>query len=170
MKRTLLAVIASSAIACAAGALADMTSTHKVFLPQDIKWEPAPPSLPAGAETAVLYGDPTKEGMFALRIKAPKGYVIAPHTHPKPEVITIISGKFSLGLGPKVERAGVESLPAGSFSVMLPAVAHYIFVDEDLVVQINAVGPWGIDYVDPRDDPRLNIAPAERQTTGQRRN
>lgn len=108
MKRTLLAVIASSAIACAAGALADMTSTHKVFLPQDIKWEPAPPSLPAGAEAAVLYGDPTKEGMFALRIKAPKGYVIAPHTHPKPEVITIISGKFSLGLGPKVERAEVN--------------------------------------------------------------
>ena len=77
----------------------------------------APPSLPAGAEAAVLYGDPAKEGMFALRIKAPKGYRIAPHTHPKPEVITVISGKFSLGLGQTGDRAGVETLPAGSFSL-----------------------------------------------------
>jgi hypothetical protein len=69
----------------------------------------------------VLYGDPAQEGMFALRIKAPKGYAIPPHTHPKPEVITVISGKFGLGMGQKADRAGTESLPAGSFSSMPPA-------------------------------------------------
>lgn len=161
MKRTLFALIAGVAIAYGSAALGEMIDTHKVFLPQDIKWGATPPSLPAGAEAAVLYGDPQKEGMFALRIKAPKGYRIAPHTHSKPEVITVISGKFSLGMGSKADRASVESLPAGSFSSMPPGVGHYVFVDEDAVVQINSTGPWTIDYVDPKDDPRLNIAPAK---------
>ena len=168
MKRTLLAVIGGAAIVFASVTFAETIGTHKVFLPQDIKWGPTPPSLPEGAEAAVLYGDPAQEGMFALRIKAPKGYAIPPHTHPKPEVITVISGKFGLGMGPKADRAGTESLPAGSFSSMPPGVAHYVFVDEDSVVQINGTGPWGIDYVDPRNDPRLNIAPVEQQ--GQRHN
>ena len=73
MKRTLFALIAGVAIAYGSAALGEMIDTHKVFLPQDIKWGAAPPSLPAGAEAAVLYGDPQKEGMFALRIKAAEG-------------------------------------------------------------------------------------------------
>ena len=132
MKRRLTVIMTSVAIACGSTALAEMIDTHRVFLPQDIKWGSTPPSLPAGAEAAVLYGDPAKEGMFALRIKAPKGYRIPPHTHPKPEVITVISGKFNLGMGPTADRANVESLPAGSFSLMPPGVAHYVFVDEDV--------------------------------------
>ena len=73
MKRTLFALIAGVAIAFGSAAVAEMIDTHKVFLPQDIKWGPVPPSLPTGAEAAVLYGDPAKEGMFALRIRMPKG-------------------------------------------------------------------------------------------------
>jgi quercetin dioxygenase-like cupin family protein len=170
MNRKLVVFTIGAVLACGSAALAEMIDTHRLVLPQDIKWGPVPPSLPAGAEAAVLYGDPTQEGMFVLRIKAPKGYRIPPHTHPKPEVITVISGKFNLGMGPKADRASVESLPAGSFSSMPPGVAHYGFVDEDSVVQINATGPWGIDYVDPRDDPRLNVAPTEQQGTDHRRN
>ncbi len=158
MKRKLAILVSSLAIACGSTAVAEMNDTTRFFLPQDIKWGSTPPSLPAGAEAAVLYGDPAKEGMFALRIKAPKGYRIPPHTHPKPEVITVISGKFSLGMGPAADRAGIESLPAGSFSSMPAGVAHYVFVDEDAVIQINAAGPWGIDYVNAKDDPRLNGA------------
>lgn len=146
----------------AAAAFAGSVGTHKAFLPNEIKWEPAPAALPAGAETAVLYGDPTKEGQFVMRIKAPDGYRISPHTHPKPEVITIISGEISLGLGPAADRATTKTLPAGSFSVMPAGVVHYVFADKEAVVQIDAIGPWGIDYIDPKDDPRLQIAPAQR--------
>jgi quercetin dioxygenase-like cupin family protein len=161
MKRSFVILMIGVAAACGSAAVAETIDTHKVFLPQDIKWGPTPPSLPTGAEAAVLYGDPAKEGLFALRIKAPKDYRIPPHTHSKPEVITVISGKFSLGMGPAADRATVESLPAGSFSSMPPGVVHYVFVDEESVVQINATGPWDIDYVDPRNDPRLNVAPAK---------
>src|SRR5947207_11536500 len=67
---------------------------HKLIAPQDIKWGPAPPSVPPQAQAAVLYGDPGKEGMFAFRLKLPKDYHIAPHTHPKPEIVTVISGRL----------------------------------------------------------------------------
>ncbi|PWB83659.1 MAG: hypothetical protein C3F11_05465 [Methylocystaceae bacterium] len=150
------------ALASGAGAFADAIGTHKVFLPKDIQWQAAPASLPAGAEAAVLFGDPAKEGAFVIRLKAPKGYRIPPHTHPKPEVVTVISGKIDLGMGPAADRASAEALPAGSLSTMPPGVVHYVFVDEESVVQIDAIGPWGIDYVDPRDDPRNQIAPAQR--------
>jgi len=165
MKRTLLAAITSAAIVCGPAALAEsMAGEHKVILPENIQWGAAPPSLPSGAESAVLLGDPTKEGMFTLRLKMPKGYSISPHTHPKPEVITVISGNLSLGMGVKANRAAAVSLPAGSFSSIPPGVAHFVFVDEESIVQINAAGPWAVDYIDPRDDPRLNIAPTERKT------
>lgn len=161
MKRTSFVVIASAAIACAFVASAETVGTHKSFLPQEIKWGPAPPALPGGAQAALLYGDPNTEGMFALRIKLPRGYTIPPHTHPKPEMLTVISGNFGLGMGSKADRSSLERLPAGGFSSMPSGMAHYVIVDEESVVQVNAMGPFAIEYVDPRDDPRLNVAPAK---------
>src|SRR5688572_31159178 len=49
---------------------------HKIATPQEIKWSPGPASIPKGAEVAVLFGDPAKEGLFAMRLKFPKGYKI----------------------------------------------------------------------------------------------
>jgi quercetin dioxygenase-like cupin family protein len=72
-------------------------AAHTVIAADAIEWKAAPPSLPAGAQAAVLYGDPAKEGLFAMRLKLPKGYHIPPHTHPKPEVVTVISGTARLG-------------------------------------------------------------------------
>jgi quercetin dioxygenase-like cupin family protein len=155
-----IAIVVASALACGGVARGGAVEAHRTFLPQDIKWETAPSSLPGGAEMAVLYGDPSSEGDFVIRIKAPKGYRVPPHTHPKAELVTIISGAFSFGRGQAADRASVEKLPAGGFLSMPAGVLHYVFVDEDSVLQINASGPWKIDYYDPKDDPRLNIAPA----------
>lgn len=161
MKPKLAIITTSLALACGAAAWAEVLDAHKVILPQAIKWEAAPGSLPAGAQLAVLDGDPSREGMFTMRIKTPKGYRIPPHTHPKAEVVTVISGAVSLGRGQSADHASVEHMPAGSFASMPAGVLHYVFVDEDAVVQVNSAGPWGIDYYDPKDDPRLNIAPSK---------
>jgi hypothetical protein len=58
-----------------------------------IEWKPGPAAIPPGAKMAVLEGDPTKEGPFVVRFKFPDGYHIPPHTHPKTERVTVISGK-----------------------------------------------------------------------------
>ena len=99
MKRARVILMIGVVLACGSAAVAETVGTHKVYLPPDIKWGPAPPSLPAGAEAAVLFGDPAKEGMFALRIRAPKDYRIPPHMHSKPELLTVISGEFGLAWG-----------------------------------------------------------------------
>lgn len=126
---------------------------HTMLTPQEVKWSPGPPSIPKGAQIAVLYGDPSKEGLFAMRLKMPKGYHIPPHNHPKPEVVTVISGTFRLGTGDTADRNKAKALPAGSFFALSPGTNHYGYGD-DAVVQINSTGPWGLTYVNPKDDPR----------------
>ncbi len=145
-----IVVLASAASA----AMAQTADAHKVVSPQEIKWGPAPASLPPGAELAVLYGDPSKEGVFAMRLKVPKGYYIPPHTHPRPEINTVISGTVRLGMGETADHSKAQPLRAGSFFALSPGMAHSVFFDEDTVVQVNTSGPWGLNYVNPKDDPR----------------
>ena len=90
--------ISSAAMSALVGALACCLTPavamdeHKVLTPNDVKWGPAPASVPKGAQAAGIYGDASKEGLFALRLKLPKGYHIPPHTHPKPELVTVFLG------------------------------------------------------------------------------
>jgi quercetin dioxygenase-like cupin family protein len=128
-----------------------------IVLPQEIKWGPAPAMLPPGAEAAVLFGDPSKEGYFVLRLKFPAGYSVAPHTHPVDEVVTVISGTFSMGMGETADRRKAQPLPAGSFFALPPGMAHYVFLQEETVIQISTEGPWGLTYINPKDDPRQKM-------------
>lgn len=128
----------------------------RIVSPQEIEWGPAPASIPPGAEATTLYGDPSKEGLFALRLKVPKGYHFPPHTHAKPEVVTVISGTFRFGTGETADPGKARPLAAGSIFICSPGMAHYAFADEDTVIQLNSNGPWGIAYVNPKDDPRQN--------------
>lgn len=158
MKIPSVGVVTSLMILGLAGpASAQSPGGHQLFTPQEIKWVPAPPSAPPGAQAAILYGDPGKEGVFAFRLKVPKGYHIPPHTHPKPEVVTVLSGTARLGMGTTVDRETAKVLPAGSFFALTPGSAHYFFADEETVIQLNSSGPWGIDYVNPKDDPRQSL-------------
>lgn len=148
-KSHLLVVAVACALISAATAQADV-----ILNAQEVKWGPAPPSIPPGAQAVVLYGDPGKEGLFALRLKLPMGYAIPPHSHPKPEIVTVISGTFRIGMGEKADKSKGRSLPAGSFFALSPGMAHFAYADEDTVIQLNSTGPWGLTYVNPQDDPR----------------
>ena len=149
---TLIAVVALAGVASTAAA--ETMDGHTMVAPQEIEWGPAPAVLPPGAEAAVLFGDPSKEGLFALRLKLPEGYSVPPHMHPVDEVVTVISGTFALGMGETADQSNAQALPAGSFIALPPGTAHYVFIDEETVIQISTVGPWGLTYVNPEDDPR----------------
>jgi mannose-6-phosphate isomerase-like protein (cupin superfamily) len=145
-----LSLAASLAGAPPAGA----AEHHHTVVPADeVKWGPAPPSLPPGAQAAALLGSPAREGPFVLRLKFPAGFVVPPHRHSKDEFVTVISGRFAVAPGERLDREA-QALPAGSF-VHLPAgMPHYAFTPEETVVQINGMGPFDVKYVDLRDDPR----------------
>src|SRR5262245_54838116 len=126
MKKIAFSAVVLSALAASTLAAGTMDE-HRIVSPQEIKWGPAPASIPPGAEAALLYGAPTKEGLFALRLKLPAGYHIPPHMHPKPEIVTVISGTFRLGMGETAAKDKGQALPAGSFFALAPGMAHYAF-------------------------------------------
>lgn len=157
MNRSVLAIAVSVIAVPGSFASAQSTGgTHALLTPPQIKWSAAPPSLPPGARAALLYGDPAKEGLFVLRLRLPKGYKIPPHTHPKPEIVTVVSGAFHVGMGRKANPKQAKRLPAGSFFAFDPGMAHYAHVQEETVVQLSSTGPWTITYVNDADDPRKN--------------
>jgi hypothetical protein len=119
----------------------------------EIKWGDAPPSLPKGAKIAVLSGDPGKPGPFVARLQVPASYKIAPHYHSTDEDLTVISGSFHLGEGDKMEMKGGHEIKAGGFHHLPAKTHHYAYSKGPTVIQINAMGPFDIVYIDPKDDP-----------------
>lgn len=132
---------------------------HIMVAPADLVWEPCPPVIPPGARCATIEGDRAAPNvLFTYRLEMPDGYRIAPHFHPADEHITVISGTFHMGLGETVDPAKAHAMPAGSFMVMPKGSPHFARTEGVTVLQIHAIGPWGLTYVNPADDPRAQGA------------
>jgi quercetin dioxygenase-like cupin family protein len=149
--------LAVAAVFIAALSLASLASAEEMALlpgPDAVQWGPAPPTLPKGTKAAVLLGDPGKPGLFVLRIWAPPHSVVAPHTHNTAEMLTVISGEMYHEMGEKLDKNAGDRIKAGGF-VYLPAqMAHSTWTgDEPTVVQVTGTGPFGINYINPADDP-----------------
>lgn len=144
----------AATIALARIAAGERREDAVLHLPAAIDWKAGPPSLPSGARLAVLEGDPTKEGPFTMRLKLPDGYRIPPHTHPKAERLTVLSGTFHLGMGDRFDAAAARALPAGSYGYWPAGMKHFAWARGETVVQLHGTGPWQIVYLDPADDPR----------------
>ncbi len=126
----------------------------KLFPADGFQWQDGPPSLPRGAKMAVLEGDPNKEGPFVFRLQIPDGYRVAPHTHPKVERITVISGTFNVGMGDKFDEKATKPMPAGTYGYWPAGMKHFVWAKGETVLQFHGSGPWSIEYVNKADDPR----------------
>ena len=133
---------------------AGLSNSAAIHPPERIKWQDGPASLPPGAKFAVLEGDPAKEGFFTMRISMPDGYKIPPHTHPKVEHVTVISGTFNFGMGDKFDQTATQEMPAGTFGFWPAGMKHFAWAKGETVLQLHGIGPWTIEYVNPADDPR----------------
>ena len=118
------------------------------------KWGPAPPLVPAGAQIAVLNGDPTKDGLYAVRFKFPANYAIAAHSHPTDENVTVVSGTFYMGMGNKLDRQGGEPLDAGGYALIPAGTNHWVYTKGEVTIVLFGRGPVDFKYVNPADDPR----------------
>jgi quercetin dioxygenase-like cupin family protein len=124
----------------------------------ELKWGPAPAIFPAGAKMAVLQGDPGKPQMFTVRLDMPPGYTIPAHFHPTDEHVTVISGTFLVGMGDKFDAAKTLALPAGGFITAGANMNHFARAKGHTVVQVHAMGPFSLTYVNPADDPTKKVA------------
>jgi quercetin dioxygenase-like cupin family protein len=133
------------------GMTAQAASTHVVLQEADLKWGEAPPAFERGAQFAVLSGDPGKPGLFVVRIKMPPGFRVANHWHPSDEHVTLLRGDANLQMD---DSAQSQDLSGGAY-VLLPARMHHaVSTKNGATVQVMAMGPFELTYVDPKDDPR----------------
>jgi quercetin dioxygenase-like cupin family protein len=153
MKLRLAMVVAVLIATSGVWPLSAADAPHGMYTPDAIKWGDAPPTVPKGAKLAVLYGDPNKEGLFVVRIKLPANYKIPAHSHPTDEIVTVLSGNFMVGMGDKLAPKAVKGFPAGSTVVAPANVNHFAMTKQPTTIEISAMGPLAINYVNPADDP-----------------
>jgi hypothetical protein len=128
--------------------------------PAELKWGPAPPALPGGAQIAVLKGDPMKKGPFTIHLKMPASYSVPPHWHPTDEKVTLVSGKLVYGMSDQLNRMTGTPLAEGASVTMKAKEHHWVMTADGAEVEVSAMGPFMITYVNPKDDPRPKAAPA----------
>lgn len=119
-----------------------------------VKWKPAPAALPKGIEISVIMGDPEKSGPFALRLKIPPATTIAPHTHATDETVTLLNGALVHDMGEKIVESRGEPFREGGFLYLPAHMPHSLWTkDQPAVIQVNGTGPFGLNYINPADDP-----------------
>lgn len=121
--------------------------------PSDLEWGPVG-SMAPGAQISIIEGDLAKEEPFTMRLKLPADYLIAPHIHPAYERVTVLSGTFHFAHGKEIDRDKASALPEGSVAIMSPGDPMFGYTEEEVVIQLHGTGPWGIEYLNPEDDPR----------------
>jgi anti-sigma factor ChrR (cupin superfamily) len=145
MKYALLAASLAFGLAC--GTTANAASQTITVTPDQVKWADNK-TLPPGWQIAVMAGDPSKKGSYAIRLKVPANASFPAHTHPDVETITVISGAFGIGQGPSADKAKGQMLPAGSFYRLPAHTAHFAWTEADgAVVQVEGSGPFVVQPI-----------------------
>jgi len=160
MRKVIVLCLAVCALSLSAATATKKKSTMKAAepmvatMPAAMKWGDAPPFLEKGAQATVLQGDPSKAGFFALRLRLPDRYRIAPHWHPTEERLTVISGTFHLAMGDSFDTSAGSAMTQGSYGYIPPKMHHYAWASGPTEVQVEGPGPFILTYVNPKDDPR----------------
>ncbi len=126
----------------------------KMIKPEELVWTEHP--VFKGAQTVILFGDPTKPETVVQRIKFPPHFRVPPHTHPYTEVATVLSGTYYNSFGQDFDKSKGTKLPPGSVFVLPAGHAHYTWTeDTEVIAQVTFTGPGGVTFVNPADDPRM---------------
>jgi quercetin dioxygenase-like cupin family protein len=157
--KTIGAVIAAVAIfaGISAPVLQAQSHEHVIQTVKEANWGPAPPMLPAGAQIALLAGDPTKPVPYAIRLKFPPNYAIPAHSHPTDENVVVVSGALTFGMGDSLNKEAGQNktLHTGGFALMPANMNHFAYASsQETTIILYGQGPVEFKYVNPADDPR----------------
>src|SRR5258707_5152963 len=126
----------------------------KSVLPEDIEWKPFP-AFPSSVRLAVVVGQPSEPGPYVVRVKVPTGVKLMPHKHPEDRVYTVMSGVFYIGLGARFDADGLKAYPPGNVLVLPGDTLHFHLAKPgEYITQVTGIGPLGLEYLNPTDDPR----------------
>ncbi|HJX90954.1 MAG TPA: cupin domain-containing protein [Pyrinomonadaceae bacterium] len=123
-------------------------------LSEDIDWKPFA-AFPSSVRLAILVGRPSETGPYTIRVRVPHGVKIMPHRHSEDRVYTVMSGVFYIGLGDQFDADKLQAYPPGSVIVLPGNTSHFHWAkSSEYVTQVTAIGPLGLEYISPKDDPR----------------
>jgi quercetin dioxygenase-like cupin family protein len=129
-------------------------SVFRSILPEDIDWK-AFPAFPPSVRLGIVVGEPSEPGPYVIRVKMPTGVKLMPHKHPEDRIYTVLSGVFYIGLGDEFDAEKLQAFPPGSVIVLPGDTSHFHWAKSgEYVTQVTAIGPLGLEYLDPTDDPR----------------
>lgn len=129
-------------------------AVFKAIISDDMEWKSFA-AFPASVRLAVVVGQPADEGPYVIRVRVPRDVKLPPHTHPEDRVYTVISGIFYIGLGDRFDADKLQAYPPGTVIILPGNTPHFHWAKSgEYVTQVNAIGPLGLNYVNPKDDPR----------------
>jgi hypothetical protein len=107
---------------------------------------------------AVVSGDPSKRAPFTVQLALPAGYKVPPHFHPTAELVEVKKGTLFVGMGDVLDVAKTQAMVVGAKTVIPSNLHHFGTTKAPTVLEITALGPLAMTYVDPADDPRKAAA------------
>ncbi len=140
-----------------AGAIEQIRLTPGEIVAKEAGGAGAGTSGVAGIQTTVMLGDPTKPGLYTIRLSIPANTKIQAHTHRDDRSAIVMSGTWYFGYGSVADEGPTEALAAGSFYTEPGGVAHFALTKgEPVVVYITGFGPTDTVYLNAANDPRKN--------------
>jgi quercetin dioxygenase-like cupin family protein len=156
MKKIASAITFAAILVGGSSGLYAQSHTQLLQMPQEAQWGPAPPMLPAGAQIAVLSGDPTNAVPYSVRLKFPANYAIPAHSHPTDENVVVVSGAVTFGMGDKLDKKAAtnKTLGVGGYALASAGMNHFSYTTQESTIVLFGMGPVEFKYVNPADDPR----------------
>jgi quercetin dioxygenase-like cupin family protein len=148
-----LVMILASAVQAAA--IDQIRLTPKEITAREAGGAGAGTSGVAGIQTTVLLGDPTKPGLYTIRLSIPPNTTIQAHTHRDDRSAIVMSGTWYFGFGSVANAAATKALPPGSFYTEPGGVAHFALTRaQPVAVYITGFGPTNTIYLNAANEPR----------------
>jgi hypothetical protein len=95
-----------------------------------------------GMQQAIIYGDPTKPGLYIVRNRFPAGVMSTPHAHSDDRIGIVLKGTWWTGTSATMDRPRTVPVRAGGTMIHPKGEMHYDGArDEEVIVQIVGFGP-----------------------------
>ena len=108
--------------------------------PEQIKWVDEPDGL--GVQRAVIHGDPSKPGIYVIRVKFPPGVMSNNHRHKEDRHAVVLKGTWWTGTGDEFAPGKTVPLTAGSYMMHPAGASHFDGAKgEEVVLQLIGYGP-----------------------------
>lgn len=130
----------AAALGLAAPASAQQASQDFITLPpEDVAFKSP---LGTGPQQAVIFGDPSKPGVYVIRVRFPPGFHSNPHFHTQDRHATVLKGVWWNGTGDELDFNKAHPVKAGSYVLHPAGKTHWDGAgDEETIIQIVGVGP-----------------------------